>query len=175
MIWKSPVAFTEQNQRIETDPVEQLLCDDRSGAITAIDNAGDVLRDAANAIADIFDISIDDRLVSQGALSTLEALGNRDLVDLLNILTIDRPVADSQLESVELGWIVRSRDLNSAGNSKVVLRPVRERRWNNANVDNVQSALEKTGYKLAMEIRSTRPIIPTAISPETPLSLRNVA
>jgi len=72
---------------------------------------------------------------------------------VLNILPVYRSLFETELESVELGGIVRPGDLNSAYDVKIVLSPICERRGNDPDVDHVQSALEQSRNKLAYPAR----------------------
>ena len=86
-------------------------------------------------------------------------------------------VPESELESVELGRIVRPGDLNAAGDVELVLRPVRERSGNDADVHDVDTAFEQTRQQARDGASSPlgRLSRPTAIAPFTPFSARNAA
>jgi hypothetical protein len=54
---------------------------------------------------------------------------------------------------------VRARDLNSAGDFEIVLRPVCERSGNYAYIDDIDTTLEQPPNELAMKIIAARPIV----------------
>jgi hypothetical protein len=97
-------------------------------------------------------------------------------VNVLNILPVDRSLFETELESVELGRIVRAGDLNSADYVEIVLSPICERRGNDPDVDHIQSALEQSATSSrCSSVPLGRLSRPTAIRPDTFFSARNAA
>src|SRR5512141_1471176 len=159
VIGKRPVAFAEQDVCRHSDSIEQLLRDDGSDSVAAINYAGDGSRNLPDALADIFDVAIDNLLVAQATIAGGKLSRHGELIDFLNVVAVDGARSKPELEPVELRRIVRSRDLNSAGDVQVVLRPVCERRWDNADIDHIEAALEQTCNELTMQIGAAWPIV----------------
>src|SRR5206468_10623510 len=78
---------------------------------------------------------------------------------VLDVGAVYRVRCQSELESVVFGRIMGAGDLDSADDVEVVLRPVRQRRGNDPDVDDVDSAREQSGHQSLVQSDSTRPIV----------------
>ncbi len=54
---------------------------------------------------------------------------------------------------------MRSGDLDSTDDGQILLRPVGDRSGNDADVHNIQPALEKSRYQLLVKSVATRPVV----------------
>ena len=61
------------------------------------------------------------------------------LVELLDLVAVQRLVPSAELEAVVLGRIVRAGDLDAADDVEVVQAPVEQRRRDDADVDDVDA------------------------------------
>jgi hypothetical protein len=78
---------------------------------------------------------------------------------VLDIRAVNRFRLKTQLEAVVLRGIVRAGYLNSADYVELVLRPVRDRRRDDADVDHIDTAAKKSGDKRAMKGFSAGPVV----------------
>src|ERR1700682_5713082 len=161
MVRKSPIALAEQAARLDAELREKLRRHQCPGSVAAIQNHFEIARELANASGDIVDVTIDYLLLVEFAVSSWKLPGDGKLVEVLDIGAKNRCGAEAQLETVVLGRIVGARDLDSANDVQIVLRPVCERRRYNSDIDDVDAARQKTHDQRRVEFLPRRPIVTT--------------
>ena len=90
-----------------------------------------------------------------------ELSSDSDLVDTLDVGAIDRMVSESQLETVEFGWVVGAGDLDSTRHPQLVLGPVSEGRRDDTDVNNVEPTREEPLNKRGMKRHPAGAIVPS--------------
>ena len=165
MIGKRSVTFSEQADRINAKRAHQLRRNKRTRAVPAIihDTKWPTVgvRERTNALGDVGDVAINDFDVRQLPCTTRESATNDQLVQRLNFGAMQRAGADTHLEAVVLGGIVRPCDLNATNDRLMVQRPVQKRRRNDTDVDDVHSALRQPAHQGIAQRVATRPIVAT--------------
>src|SRR5439155_25678047 len=84
--------------------------DERSGAVAAIIHHAHGPLQLADPLRDVVHVPIDDRCLSDAPAPRRIACGGREPVQLLDLFPVQLRRADTQLEPVVLGRIVRARD-----------------------------------------------------------------
>src|SRR6185437_1994494 len=159
VVGKRAVTFAEHARDFDTELCEQLWCDEATDAVTGIDRDPEWARDLANSTKHIVDVPIDDRFISPAALPLGETSGDSELVNALNVVAVDRRPADAELESVVLGRVVRSGNLDARDDVEIVLCPIRHRCRNDADVHDGDTALDQPRDQCVVEAIAAGPVV----------------
>src|SRR5438105_3200723 len=144
MIGERPVALAEKAMRLDPQSRKQLWCDQRSSAVAAVQHHPHVARNFSNPFGNVLDVAVDNLFAAQTSLATREFSSHRQIVKVLDVGSVNRFLAQSELESVVFRRVVRAGDLNAANDVEVVLGPIRERSGDDYEVDDVDSAGEES-------------------------------
>src|SRR2546423_1277996 len=159
MIGKGAIALAEQATRLDAEFRKELRSNERPGSVAAIKNDLKIAREVADATCDVLDVTIDHVLLLKRAPSFGKLSCEGKLVQTLDVGPENRSGADPQLEAVVLGRIVGAGDLDAANDVQIVLRPVRDRSWDNSDIDYVNAARHETCDKRRIELVSRPPVV----------------
>ena len=159
MIGKGSVALAEKVAWLDTESCEKPRHDERSCSVAAIENGLEIARQLADTTSDVVDVAIDDWLAVQTPLPARELSCNRQIVDVLNVGAVDGIGRQPKLEPIVLWRVVGPGDLDAADNVEIVLRPIRQWRGNDPDIDDLDAAGEQSRYERLVEPDPTRPIV----------------
>ena len=134
-------------------------CDERADAVAAIDDDLEPALQLPRARDDVLDVAVDDRLRAHGALPRGKRSGDGELVQLLNLVAVNRLGAERELEAVVLRRVVRAGHLYAADHVEVIQRPVEQRRRHLSNVDDVEPALREPAHERVAQLATARPVV----------------
>jgi hypothetical protein len=100
------VALAEKTANRLSELLEEKRCDDRAGSIACVDNDLQWTRYLTDPLYDIVDVALDDLLAAELPLTTRKLSGDSEIIDVLDVVAVNRSRAESKLESVELRRIV---------------------------------------------------------------------
>ena len=145
VIGKGPVALAEQAARLDAKLREKLWRHQRPSSVSAIEYHLEIARELPNATRDVVDVAVDHLLFPKRSLPSRKFPRDGKVVQVLNVGAKNRGGSQPQLETVVLARIVGSRDLDSANDVQVMLRPIRERRRDNSDIDDINAASQEPG------------------------------
>src|SRR5205823_2066584 len=133
--------------------------DERAGSVAAVVDTPDPSRELADAANNVIDVPINDGLAANRSLTSRERVGTNDLVEPLDFLSMQRVLADGQLEPVVLRRIVRSGNLDAANDVEMMETPIIQGRRDDANVDDVGAGAGEAIDQRVAQRGATRPVV----------------
>src|SRR6185312_15077784 len=159
MIRERAVALAEEPRPFDIEAIEEPGRHERPDAVSAIHDDLESSLQRAGTRDDVVDVGIDDLPRANASLSCWKFAGDREAVDLLDLLAVYRGRAERQLESVVLGRIVRAGDLDPAGDREMIERPVEERCRHLSDVDHIESGLGEPAHERIAQLVAARPVV----------------
>ncbi len=161
VVGERPVALAEEIARVESQASKQLAGDEGARAVATVEDHAQTARQRARSAHDIVDIPIDHGHRPHGAVATLKHPSENHRQQVLDLVTVQRLMADAQLESVVFRGIVRAGDLDPAHDRLLMQRPVHERGRHDAQVEYIDSAAGEARHQAGQERIPTRAIVTT--------------
>src|SRR6185295_652350 len=143
MIWEAAVGFSEQFDYLTTEVAVQRCANEAAHSVARIDDNLQLARSNVDARPDVFLIDVNDVALGVLAFAGCECFGQRDVLDLSDLLAVNGAIAEADFESVLVGRVVASSYHHTAIDALCEERVVENRRVIHSDVEHIAPGLRE--------------------------------